>query len=36
MQLLLNGTEDSITAELAGIGSKNHHLVLELKQGPAT
>jgi hypothetical protein len=33
----LNGTEGTITAELAalaGIGSKNCYLMLELKQGP--
>jgi hypothetical protein len=39
MQLLKNGTEDTITAELtglAGIGSKNRYLMLELKQASAS
>jgi 3-deoxy-D-arabino-heptulosonate 7-phosphate (DAHP) synthase len=39
MQLFKNGTEGTITAELtalAGIGSTNRYLILELKQGPAT
>jgi hypothetical protein len=35
----LNGTEGTIKAELtalAAIGYKNHYLIIELKQGPAT
>jgi hypothetical protein len=39
MQLFLNGAEGTILAErtaLAGSGSKNRYLILELKQGPAT
>jgi hypothetical protein len=39
MQLFFHGMENTVKVEqtvLAGVGSKNGYLTLELKKGPAT